>query len=308
MLAGNRGPTLYYYAEDKPGSGTSACTGSCASAWPPLAAPARAPAGMRLPGPLGMISRPGGGSSGHHQRLSHLHLRRGQGPGAGRRQRDRRRLARHQGLTRGVLGAQFGFQQVHRLEEGGLLAGGELVEDPGERAGLAPSSHCPTRALWAGAIAGDRPPAVRGVGVPVHQPGPVQVGDDAADGGQRQAQPGGELTDGDRALAQLLERGHGGVVPACGVGATAPPPPHPRSSAGTAHSSRRHSAECAEPPASSAMASPLNAPCRQHIWFRLQNYLASKTNPANETSPPARRRGTGPGPSQLRHGFGNVFL
>ena len=62
VLASSRGLTLYYYAEDKPGSGTSVCTGSCASAWPPLAAPVRAPAGVRLPGPLGMISRPGGGA------------------------------------------------------------------------------------------------------------------------------------------------------------------------------------------------------------------------------------------------------
>jgi predicted lipoprotein with Yx(FWY)xxD motif len=36
------------------------CTGSCASAWPPLVAPVRAPAGVRLPGPLGVITRPGG--------------------------------------------------------------------------------------------------------------------------------------------------------------------------------------------------------------------------------------------------------
>ena len=62
VLASTRGLTLYYYAEDKPGSGKSACTGGCASAWPPLAAPVRAPAGFRLPGPLGMISRPGGGA------------------------------------------------------------------------------------------------------------------------------------------------------------------------------------------------------------------------------------------------------
>ena len=62
MLASSRGLTLYYYTEDKPGSGTSVCTGSCASAWPPLAAPVRAPAGVRLPGPLGMITRPGGGA------------------------------------------------------------------------------------------------------------------------------------------------------------------------------------------------------------------------------------------------------
>ena len=60
MLASSRGLTLYYYTEDKPGSGKSACTGSCASAWPPLAAPVRAPAGVRLPGPLGVITRPGG--------------------------------------------------------------------------------------------------------------------------------------------------------------------------------------------------------------------------------------------------------
>ena len=135
VLASSRGLTLYYYTEDKPGSGKSVCTGSCASAWPPLAAPVRAPAGVRLPGPLGMITRPGGLKQVTINGYPDLHLRRGQGPGAGRRQRHRRRLARHQGLTRGVLGAQFGFQQVHGLEEGGLLAGGELVQDPGERAG-----------------------------------------------------------------------------------------------------------------------------------------------------------------------------
>jgi predicted lipoprotein with Yx(FWY)xxD motif len=60
VLASSRGLTLYYFTQDKPGSGKSVCTGSCASAWPPLAAPVRAPAGVRLPGPLGMITRPGG--------------------------------------------------------------------------------------------------------------------------------------------------------------------------------------------------------------------------------------------------------
>jgi predicted lipoprotein with Yx(FWY)xxD motif len=60
VLASSRGLTLYYYTEDKPGSGKSVCTGSCASAWPPLTAPVRAPAGVRLPGPLGMITRSGG--------------------------------------------------------------------------------------------------------------------------------------------------------------------------------------------------------------------------------------------------------
>ena len=60
VLANSHGLTLYYYSEDKRGSGTSVCTGGCATAWPPLAAPVKAPAGVRLPGPLGMITRPGG--------------------------------------------------------------------------------------------------------------------------------------------------------------------------------------------------------------------------------------------------------
>jgi len=60
VLASSSGLTLYYYGEDKPGSGKSVCTGACATAWPPLAAPVKAPAGVHLPGPLGMITRPGG--------------------------------------------------------------------------------------------------------------------------------------------------------------------------------------------------------------------------------------------------------
>ena len=60
MLASSRGLTLYYYSADKPHSGKSACTGTCATAWPPLAAPVKAPAGVRLPGRLGVITRPNG--------------------------------------------------------------------------------------------------------------------------------------------------------------------------------------------------------------------------------------------------------
>jgi predicted lipoprotein with Yx(FWY)xxD motif len=56
VLAGGQGLTLYYYSEDKPGSGKSAC----AAAWPPLAAPVKAPRGVHLPGPLGVITRPNG--------------------------------------------------------------------------------------------------------------------------------------------------------------------------------------------------------------------------------------------------------
>ena len=60
MLASSHGLTLYYYSEDKPGSGKSACAASCATAWPPLAAPVKAPRGVHLPGPLGVITRPNG--------------------------------------------------------------------------------------------------------------------------------------------------------------------------------------------------------------------------------------------------------
>jgi predicted lipoprotein with Yx(FWY)xxD motif len=60
VLASTQGLTLYYFTEDKPGSGTSACTGSCAAAWPPLTAPVQAPAGVTLPGALAVITRAGG--------------------------------------------------------------------------------------------------------------------------------------------------------------------------------------------------------------------------------------------------------
>jgi predicted lipoprotein with Yx(FWY)xxD motif len=60
ILASPNGLTLYYYSEDKPGSGRSACTGGCAAAWPPLAAPVRVPAGVHLPGRLGVITRSDG--------------------------------------------------------------------------------------------------------------------------------------------------------------------------------------------------------------------------------------------------------
>ena len=60
LLANPHGMTVYYYTEDKPGSGVSSCTGGCASAWPPVLAPVRIPASIKLPGPLGVIVRPGG--------------------------------------------------------------------------------------------------------------------------------------------------------------------------------------------------------------------------------------------------------
>ncbi len=60
VLANGSGLTLYYFTADKPGSGKSVCTGGCAVAWPPLAAPVKAPAGVHLTGKLGVITRPNG--------------------------------------------------------------------------------------------------------------------------------------------------------------------------------------------------------------------------------------------------------
>jgi predicted lipoprotein with Yx(FWY)xxD motif len=60
VLATSHGMTLYYYTKDTPGSGKSSCTGDCASAWPPLTGSAQAPAGVKLPGPIGSITRAGG--------------------------------------------------------------------------------------------------------------------------------------------------------------------------------------------------------------------------------------------------------
>ena|ERR1700680_1915566 len=60
ILASAGGYTLYYFTQDKPGSGTSTCTSSCASTWPPLTGTVQAPAGVSLPGPLGMITRADG--------------------------------------------------------------------------------------------------------------------------------------------------------------------------------------------------------------------------------------------------------
>ncbi len=40
LVAGSNSMTLYQFAKDTAGSGTSACTGSCISTWPPLTVPA----------------------------------------------------------------------------------------------------------------------------------------------------------------------------------------------------------------------------------------------------------------------------
>jgi predicted lipoprotein with Yx(FWY)xxD motif len=60
VLASAGGLTLYYDTADKRNSGKSACAGRCPIAWPPLVAPVTAPAGVRMPGPLGTLTRTDG--------------------------------------------------------------------------------------------------------------------------------------------------------------------------------------------------------------------------------------------------------
>jgi predicted lipoprotein with Yx(FWY)xxD motif len=60
LLANPHGMTVYYYSVDKKGSGVSDCTGACAAEWPPVIAPVRIPAGIKLPGKVGFIVRAGG--------------------------------------------------------------------------------------------------------------------------------------------------------------------------------------------------------------------------------------------------------
>jgi predicted lipoprotein with Yx(FWY)xxD motif len=57
------GHTLYTYDPDTPGSGTSACDGACAAAWPPEEVSGQPSAAAGVTGTLGVITR----SDGSHQ-------------------------------------------------------------------------------------------------------------------------------------------------------------------------------------------------------------------------------------------------
>jgi predicted lipoprotein with Yx(FWY)xxD motif len=58
VLANAKGFTLYWYAKDT--KMTSACTGSCATAWPPVTGQPGAAMGVRLVGKFGTIKRANG--------------------------------------------------------------------------------------------------------------------------------------------------------------------------------------------------------------------------------------------------------
>jgi len=58
VLADSKGLTLYWFSKDT--RMTSACTGGCATAWPPLLGKPVAAMGVHLTGQLGTITRSGG--------------------------------------------------------------------------------------------------------------------------------------------------------------------------------------------------------------------------------------------------------
>ena len=64
IVAGANGMTVYTFAKDTAGSGTSACTGSCLTTWPALTVPAGATpsAGSGASGKIGTITRADDGS------------------------------------------------------------------------------------------------------------------------------------------------------------------------------------------------------------------------------------------------------
>jgi predicted lipoprotein with Yx(FWY)xxD motif len=58
VLANGQGLTVYWFAADH--GMTSACTGACAAAWPPVIGTPQAASGVSLTGKLGTITRAGG--------------------------------------------------------------------------------------------------------------------------------------------------------------------------------------------------------------------------------------------------------
>jgi predicted lipoprotein with Yx(FWY)xxD motif len=63
IVVDNAGRTLYRFDKDTPGSGSSACTGACAAAWPPDLVQGAPTAGPGVTGTLGVVTR----ADGTHQ-------------------------------------------------------------------------------------------------------------------------------------------------------------------------------------------------------------------------------------------------
>ncbi len=67
ILVDSKGAALYYLTSDK--SSASACTGGCASVWPPLLSPAAATAPASLPGKLAVVQTANGSQVGYNGHL-----------------------------------------------------------------------------------------------------------------------------------------------------------------------------------------------------------------------------------------------
>ena len=59
-MVDGKGMSVYYYTKDVKDSGTSACTGGCLDAWPPVLAAADAPTVDGVTGTVGTIATPDG--------------------------------------------------------------------------------------------------------------------------------------------------------------------------------------------------------------------------------------------------------
>lgn len=60
IVVDGKGMSVYYYTKDVKDSGTSACTGGCIAAWPPVLAAAETPAVDGVTGTVGTIATPEG--------------------------------------------------------------------------------------------------------------------------------------------------------------------------------------------------------------------------------------------------------
>jgi predicted lipoprotein with Yx(FWY)xxD motif len=60
IIVDGSGRTAYYFTKDQPNSGTSACSGDCLVAWPPITTTADSPTGDGITAELGTITRDDG--------------------------------------------------------------------------------------------------------------------------------------------------------------------------------------------------------------------------------------------------------
>jgi len=60
IVVDGKGLSVYYFTKDTKDSGTSACTGGCLTAWPPVTTTAAAPSAEGVTGTLGTITTPDG--------------------------------------------------------------------------------------------------------------------------------------------------------------------------------------------------------------------------------------------------------